>query len=96
MTNPSGPQFIPGGVRGGTSPLYQGTDGYYWSSSAYTPATYAYNLYLYGPNPTVIPANNGYKRAGFTLRCLAQNQIKNKKTPKLIDKRQNNKKKRSA
>ncbi len=72
MTNTTGPHFVLGGYRGGTSPGYQGTYGYYWSSSAWTSATEAYRLLLLGPNSTVRPADSGYKHDGFTLRCLAQ------------------------
>ena len=75
MTNTAGPHFILSGNRSGASPYYQGTRGRYWSSSAYTSATYAYGLYLNGTNSTVDPANNSYKRAGFSLRCLAKKGI---------------------
>ena len=72
MTDTAGPQFILSGDRDGTSPLLQGTHGYYFSSSAWTGATYAYLLYLYGPNSAVYPASRDVKRIGLSLRCLAQ------------------------
>ena len=73
MTDPSGPQFVLGGrTEPGSSPLYQGTLGFYWSSSAHTNATFAYILYLIGTNSTVVPARDDYKLFGFSLRCLAQ------------------------
>ena len=73
MTDTAGPQFILGGrTEPGSSPLYQGMYGYYWSSSAYADATYAYYLYLDGDVSAVGSASNGYKRVGFSLRCLAQ------------------------
>ena len=75
MTDPSGPQFVISGYRSGTSPYDQGTYGFYWSSSAYTSATSAYSLHLNGTNSTVNPANSGYERAGFPLRCLDQDRI---------------------
>ena len=79
MTDTAGPQFILSGGRGGTSPFDQGTLGRYWSSLAYADATFAYSLGLRGTNSTVYPANNSYKLYGFSLRCLAQNQIRKNK-----------------
>ncbi len=91
MTNTAGPHFILSGDRYGTSPYAQDTKGYYWSSLAYTSATSAYYLYLGGTDSTVGPAGYGYKHFGFSLRCLAQNQTKNKKSLKLDKNRQTDK-----
>ncbi len=70
MTNTTGPQFVLGGRRDGTSLSYQGTRGHYWSSSAWTSATSARNLLLNGTDSTVLPANYSNKYRGFSLRCL--------------------------
>ena len=51
---------------------HQGTYGNYWSSSAYTSATSAYDLSFNGTNSAVNPAFVNNKRRGFSLRCLAQ------------------------
>jgi len=70
MTDTAGPHFVLGGLRGGTSPYYQGTYGGYWSSTAWTSATLAYRLGLDGTNSAVGPAGNDSKLYGFSLRCL--------------------------
>ena len=72
MQDSAGPHFILSGARFGTSPSVQGTEAFYWSSSADTSATVAYGLRLDGTYSTVTPALSYYKRHGFTLRCLAQ------------------------
>jgi uncharacterized protein (TIGR02145 family) len=45
----------------------QGSNGYYWSSSAYSSASDAYNLNSAG---TVNPANNLAKYYGIAVRCV--------------------------
>jgi len=71
MTDTAGPQFVLSGNRNDTSPGYQGTDGGYWSSAAYTSAILAYSLNLSGTNSAVYPVLRYGKYLGFTLRCLA-------------------------
>ncbi len=80
MQDSAGPHFVLSGYSLDTSPGAQGTDGYYWSSSAYTSATYAYSLRLNGTNSTVYPAYNGNKRSGFSLRCLGKKINRYQKT----------------
>ncbi len=64
-------------VRGGYVNLYYpsepfrwaGSDGYYWSSRAYSDTSYAY--YLYFDNSIVAPSYGNVARyLGFSLRCL--------------------------
>jgi len=62
----------------GTSSYDQGTFGGYWSSFAYTGATRAYLLRLYGIDSTVYPAADSNKRVGRSLRCLGKNQNRQK------------------
>ncbi len=45
---------------------YQGSNGYYWSSSPYS--TYAY--YLYFDSASVNPANGNIRAGGFSVRCV--------------------------
>ena len=71
MTNSAGPEFVLSGLRYSTSMYYQGTYGYYWSSTAYSSATVAYLLSL-GSSGAVNPANYYYEYGGFSLRCLAE------------------------
>ena len=59
------------GYRYSTSMYNQGTVGLYWSSTAYSSATNAYNLYLLNSG-AVYPANYSVKYYGFPLRCLAE------------------------
>ncbi len=59
------------GRRDSTSMVNQGTGGNYWSSTAYSSATDAYNLRLRNSG-AVGPANNSDKYYGFPLRCLAE------------------------
>ena len=65
----SGPGFVLSGYRDGSSTNYQGSSGYYWSSTAYS-AVRAYSLYLNSSN--VDPANGGRKFYGFTVRCIVK------------------------
>ena len=80
MTDTAGPQFVISGRRGGTSPIYQGTLGLYWSSSASTSATRAYSLYLYDLGSAVNPADNLDERYGYSLRCLGKKINRYQKT----------------
>ena len=59
--------FPASGSYDGTSLNGRGTLGYYWSSS-YLSATLAYNLSFYSSN--VDPADNNYRRLGFTARAV--------------------------
>ena len=72
MQDSAGPHFILSGYRDGISLYLQSTYGFYWSSSAHTSATNAYNLRLGGTPSSVTPANFSSERGGFSLRCLAQ------------------------
>ena len=97
MTDPSGPHLVLSDAQRGTETgKYQGMYSFYWSSSAWTSATDAYSLRLNGTNSTVYPAENDGKPGGFTLRCLAQNQTKNKKSLKLNKNRQTDKTKENG
>jgi hypothetical protein len=61
--------FLPAsGYRGSSngSLYYQGTYGYYWSSSV--TGTSAYNLIF--TSGSVYPANSGSRAGGFALRCI--------------------------
>ena len=72
MTNSAGPEFVLSGYRSSTSMNLQGTRGFYWSSTAYSSATNAYNLNLINSG-TVYPAyGSSNKYYGFSLRCLAE------------------------
>ena len=62
--------FARSGLYGGGSLLYNGTDGYYWSSTAYSSSTYAY--YFYYRTSYTYPQHNSYKYYGFNVRCVAQ------------------------
>ena len=59
--------FPASGFYNGTTLLYRGSHGYYWSSS-YDSATHAYNLNLNSSN--VNPANSSNRRYGFTARAV--------------------------
>jgi uncharacterized protein (TIGR02145 family) len=60
--------FYSGSCDSSGSLSYQGSSGYWWSSSQYS-STYAYYLYLH--SSYVHPQNyGGYKCGGFTVRCL--------------------------
>ncbi|MBQ8984852.1 hypothetical protein IJ098_03295 [Candidatus Saccharibacteria bacterium] len=62
--------FARSGNYGNGSLTNNGTSGYYWSSTAYTGATYAY-YFLYHTSYTY-PQRNGIKYLGFNVRCVAQ------------------------
>ncbi len=53
----------------GNGLVYQGSEGLWWSSTAYD-ATNAYYLYLNSSNTYVDPASNDYKDLGFAVRCV--------------------------
>ncbi|MBO7699220.1 fibrobacter succinogenes major paralogous domain-containing protein [Candidatus Saccharibacteria bacterium] len=61
--------FVLSGRRGGSSTLYQGSYGYYWSSTAYNSDS-AYRLYLNSSD--VSPADGSNKYYGLTVRCVAR------------------------
>ena len=65
----NGPGFVLSGYRSDSRTNYQGSDGYYWSSTAYD-TRYAYLLYLGSSN--VYPALNLNKYYGFSVRCVAK------------------------
>ena len=58
------------GHRLSTSMYDQGIYGRYWSSTAYSSATYVYFLHLRNSG-AVNPADYYEKYRGFSLRCLA-------------------------
>ncbi len=62
--------FARSGYYSNGSLLYNGTRGYYWSSTAYTDATDAY-YFRYGTSST-IPQGSSYKYDGFNVRCVAE------------------------
>ena len=62
--NLSGDYDYSSGAMGG-----QGSGGVYWSSTAYSSATVAYNLYF--NTSYIYPQNYGYKGHGFSVRCVA-------------------------
>ncbi|MBQ6375817.1 hypothetical protein IJJ37_02735, partial [Candidatus Saccharibacteria bacterium] len=63
------------GVYSGTynlgSFVVGGSDGYYWSSTAYS-SVYAYHLYFNSSSAGVIYNGNGVKCAGSAVRCVAK------------------------
>lgn len=60
--------FLYSGYAGNSDINYRGSDGYYWSSSAYN-ANLAYRLYLY--SSYLLPGTDGYgKYYGLTVRCV--------------------------
>ena len=69
MRSTTGPAFVLSGRRNGGSTDTQGSNGYYWSSTAHN-ALRAYSLYLNSSN--VYPADYLSKYYGFTVRCIAQ------------------------
>ncbi len=78
-----------GYYNGTTGGLYnQNMDGIYWSSMTDSSTGLSYRLRL--NNVTVNPIDSGPKWFGYSLRCLAQNQTKNKK-PSRLNKKQNKK-----
>lgn len=71
----SAPYFF---VRGGyvvqdSSSLFKGTgnDGFYWSSTAGSSASRAYDLYFSGSSD-VFPSDDDNRQAGLSIRCLAR------------------------
>ena len=48
----------------------QGSNGHFWSSSAYSSATNAYNLNF--NSSAINPQNNNNKGYGFSVRCVAR------------------------
>ena len=65
----SGPGFVLSGARDGGNTIYQDSNSYYWSSTAYN-GTYAYRMYL--NSSEVAPADKANKYLGFPVRCLAK------------------------
>ena len=63
------PAFVLSGSQRGSSTKYQGSTGYYWSSTAYN-SSWAYSLWLNSSN--VGATSNSYKYYGYTVRCVAQ------------------------
>ena len=59
--------FPASGYYDGTTLDYRGSYGDYWSSS-YVSETYAYNLYFHSGG--VYPADNNYRRYGFSVRAV--------------------------
>ena len=59
--------FPASGLYNGTTLNSRGSSGNYWSSSYYS-ATYAYSLYFNSSD--VSPANNNFRRLGFTARAV--------------------------
>ena len=59
--------FPASGHYNGTTLYSRGSNGVYWSSS-YNSATYAYRLYF--DSSSVYPANDNYRRLGFTARAV--------------------------
>ena len=60
--------FVHSGVMGGASLVNRGSDGYYWSSTAYS-TSYAYYLSFY--SALVYPGTYSYyKYYGRTIRCI--------------------------
>ncbi|MBQ3352410.1 hypothetical protein IJG91_02000, partial [Candidatus Saccharibacteria bacterium] len=62
--------FARSGRYGGGSLDYNGTDGRYWSSTAYSSSTGAY-VFDYSTSYTY-PQDGSYKYYGFNVRCVAQ------------------------
>ena len=60
--------FVFAGHWGGANATYRGAYGYYWSSSVYNNSYNAYRLSFY--SAYVSPAGNGYKRLGYSVRCV--------------------------
>ena len=75
MTNTTGPHKVLAGFRDSNDINYQGTNGYYWSKSAYVTTAAAYNLRLGSTDSTVNPVDGNSKRRGLTLRCIASESI---------------------
>ena len=68
MTN-GAPGFVLSGRRDGSSTYYQGSNGNYWSSTAYN-ANNAYNLIL--NSSTALTGNYFNKYYGYSVRCVAK------------------------
>ena len=66
--------FILSGNAANSSRNYQGSNGYYWSSTVYS----SYNPYsLYLNASSVLPANNSLdKYYGFPVRCIAEDETR--------------------
>ncbi|MBR5621531.1 hypothetical protein IKW75_03585, partial [Candidatus Saccharibacteria bacterium] len=69
MMSADGPAFVLSGFRSGSSTHDQGSNGTYWSSTAYV-SSGAYVLFLDSSN--VYSAGGSLKYAGFTVRCVAE------------------------
>ena len=65
----NGPGFVLSGYRFGSDTGGQGSDGYYWSSTAYS-SYRAYDQYL--SSSDVNPADSNRKYIGFPVRCVNQ------------------------
>ena len=61
--------FNPSGYVLSASLRYAGADGYYWSSTAYSSASYAYYLGFY--SGYVNPSSSYSRYGGLSVRCLA-------------------------
>ena len=55
----------------GSSNTYQGTRNFWWASTV-SNATYGYGLY--SDDSRIEPINSGYKRAGVSVRCVAEDK----------------------
>ncbi len=65
----SKPGFLFSGLVGSSSPSYIGSNGYYWSRTAYSTGR-AYDLYI--TDSTVYPQNHPNKFNGMAVRCLRE------------------------
>ena len=72
MLSSTGPAFVLSGYRSGSSTYGQGSDGYYWSSTANN-NNFAYRLDLY--SSSVYPANSYYKYYGHSVRCVLDHPV---------------------
>jgi uncharacterized protein (TIGR02145 family) len=48
-----------------------GSDGYYWSSTAYSSASFAYGYYLLFDSDGVVPTIGNLRASGYSVRCVA-------------------------
>ena len=62
-----GAAFALAGGFGNAAPVYQGSLGYYWSSTRYN-NTRMYRLYF--DTSSVYPADSNYRNRGFSIRCV--------------------------
>lgn len=69
LQNPDGPNFVLAGYYYNGSPYSRGSNGYYWSSTAYA-ANYAYNLSF--SSSGVDPTSGSLKYDGYSVRCIAR------------------------